>query len=157
MNPPIRYLNTWELWELELLLPHIQSKPPVTLVELEQKYNVYGGVPRLCFSPGGDPAMFIKSAATGLTTETLFKFEGDASFADKFGIIPHEVLHFDTVSPFHNASLIFCSKVARNKFLERYEQGKEVRPQLLALLLIDLCFARNGTCFLYWLIDTCFV
>ena len=121
--PQVRYNPVWTLAELLLArkLAHTQFTSGIII----QRYNEAGGVPRSCFGDN-DSTNRIKTAAIGLKKEDLLKFEGQDVFADKFGLIPHSVLHLETESPYDTASLTFCSNFARDLFLTQFENGIEV-------------------------------
>jgi hypothetical protein len=118
--PPLHYLPIWSLEELKLLA-NSYSK---SLEEVEDRFNLIGGIPRYVLENNVDLKELIEEAIDKMNLHRLVLIGiGEEAPDDRTS---HRIVHFDVESPcYTRRSMIIASEYVRNKILEKYIGSRE--------------------------------
>jgi hypothetical protein len=113
--PLLHYLPTWSLEELK----RVADVYSIPLEEVENRFNLIGGIPRYVLEKNVDLEEHIKKAIRKMSLHRLIPIAlGEGALDDQIG---HQIVHFKVEPPCYTQfSMIMASEYVKNKVLEKY-------------------------------------
>jgi hypothetical protein len=137
--PPLHYLPIWSLEELKLAAKS-HSMP---LEEVENRFNVIGGIPRYVLEKNEDLEELIRTAIEEMSLHRFIPIAlGEGTLDDQIG---HRIVHF-YVEPspcYTRRSMIIASEYVKNKVLEKYIGSREEELKLFLAICKKMTFMKS--------------